>query len=209
MKLYLIYIKVPEKEFNRRFKFIISNAHSYNYKHHTKILKGLYAFTDDEDKLNKFLKQRSKYIFKVKEKEFKSEMELRKFTWDNDELRLIYKNFDDLDDGGGNVSVLTKNEVSQVIDNLYENMFEFVVKEGVFSFDYEIFNDKIIDALDILGYTYIYDKFICSDEDRIDEMGFNESYSLTRFGRKFSSIVNFKSEFDFFKYLFRYTFFGI
>ena len=71
--------------------------------------------------------------------------------------------------------------------------------------DYEIFNDSIINALDIIGYTSEYDINHSNDDERIERANFQESFNLTPLGNK---RIDIHTEANMLLYLYRVMFVG-
>lgn len=200
MKLYLIYAKIPESEFNKTIKYLIPNV--YDYRWINEKFYGLYAWTKSKSKLNDFLEVRYKKAFEVSKKNIDDdEYQMFKDHYNLLELvRHIYKY--------GNKKkeievVTTKNEEIESIGNGSENYNDFGPRVHPDA-NYRLFKDDIIHALDMIGYTSAYD--LCyGNMEEADNASFNMSYNIGSMG---STIACKPSELELLVYLFYYTFYG-
>lgn len=196
--IYLIYISIDESTFNI-FKYVLPNVHDYKWIDDK--FYGLYAWTNGKSKLTDFMEVRDNKVFNVSKKELdEDEYDLFKDHFHLLELkRYNYKTNDKKD----MEVVSTKNEMIEIFSNGKENYMEFgpTVDD---SFNYRIFKKDLINALDILGYTSIYDLNYGSMEEN-DLASYNGSYGLGPVG---NMILAQPSELNLLIYLFYYTFYG-
>ena len=219
--LYMIYIIVPSDVFNSRIKYLIDSRYS-TFKYKDGFITGLYAWSTNKKLVKKFIESRAD-VFKVKKKEM-SDASYKKYKKNYFDLRLEDRRY------FADVSI-RDNDVEKVVESdLYMDVistkFEFIaatyeISENMASFgpasylsyDYKIFNDLIIEALDVLQYTLLYDTFVPtnpeSDEmlEREDVAHYNSGFNLTPYS---NIMLDFTSnECVALLYLFSYTFFGV
>lgn len=199
--VYLIYIKVDNDSFNT-LKYIIPNVHDYIWRDEK--FYGMYAWTSSKSKLSDFLETREEKVFVTSKKELDSdEFELFKEHFYTLELNRYKYNTIRLDKKETVEVVSTKNEYIEVVENGSENYQEFgpTVSDR---FNYKIFNKDIIKALDILGYTEVYDLNYGTYDDSV-LADYNKSFGLTPLGNIISTTP---SALSLLIYLFYYTFYG-
>lgn len=227
-EIYLVYIILPYKVYDSRIRYFMDSKYN-TFRHKDGYVKGLYAWCTKKSILKKFLNTRAD-IFKVKKKEI-SDKAYNKYKKDYSDLKLDERRFyvdtslrevyskyfieDDKheipDDIYSDV-VTTKFEFNSAVIELSENMISFGPASHL-SYDYKIFNDRIIEALDILQYNTLYDLYLPtnpeSDEmiDRNNVADYNLSFRRTSRGHLTKSFD--EDEFVGLLYLFSYTFFGV
>lgn len=223
-KIYLIYVSIPRSVFDDGVKFILSNQQEFTYDD-TKGMYGLYAWSNKKDIIEEFFEGRVNKIYDLKTIEFDDKDEYKKFKSDKSQLRLDYRDYlidKSIVDGmvssriHGDIPskeltaddivkiVTTQNEHYQTTEEGDENLYEFGPKPSDF-FDYMIFNDKIIKALDWLNYSSKYDD-LYSDKDRREWSNYNKSFNMSLSGNYIMD--KFNNEINILLYLFHYFFYG-
>lgn len=199
--IYIIYIKIDEDTFNI-FKYIIPNVHDFKWRDDN--FYGMYAWTTSKSKLSEFLEIREKSIFNISKKEIDDEeYKMFKSHYHLLELKRYDYNSNRTNKDEYVKVVTTKNEKIEVQDNGSENYNEFGPAVSSL-FNYKIFKKDIIQALDIVGYTGLYDVNY-GNLDYMDAANYNKSYGLTPLG---NSILTNPSDLSLLVYLFYYTFYG-
>ncbi len=224
--IYLIYIVLPNKVFDSRIKYLMDSKYN-TFRHKDGIVTGLYAWSNKKSIVKKFIDTRTD-IFDVKKKEI-SDKVYKKYKKDYSDLKLeerrfysdtalresYHKYIDDknpVSDNDFADVVTTKFEFVASTIEMKENMMAFG-PAAFLSFDYKLFNERIIEALDILQYNLLYDIYVPtnpeSDEmfERKDVADYNASFSRTNRGNEIFSFDN--DEYITLLYLFSYTFFGV
>lgn len=175
MNIYMVFAVLTDDVYENRMRYLLFEKYRFNHKDN-KTYVGLYAWTTKKKYLKGFLKDRDESIYIIKER-FMTESEFLSFK-DIYEMEKIVRNDFDLDNNGNVVEMFTtKNEYVSVYDNGNENLEE-IMSQNVY-FDYTMFTDDIIRALDIIGYCSRFD-ILCDNIDRVAEENFNESFGLTR-----------------------------
>ena len=234
MKLYKIYLTIPEEIYNKRIKYLVSKEsfEGYHFKKNKKYVYGLYAWTTKKKYIEEFKRTRFMDAFSINKSEidedefedFKSKystlkLDMRKFfysaeinpdNYDYDSYMLTIKTVN-ASDINNNIVLTTKQEWIESTQHLRENMEEHYASN--ISFDYKIFKRHIQEALDILGYTTMFDLHNStnpeSDEyiSRSLKAENNYHHNKTVFGNELIKYNN--NEYAGLLYLFSYLFFGI
>lgn len=205
-KIYFVYAEITESEFNRRIKYLVNNNnHEFRWKHNKAY--GLYAWTTSKKLLNEFLEYRNNDIYTVVKKELLDDYELEKVskTYSDSKIKIskFYCDYEKSDKGNYVELPVTDNEHYNVSVCGEENMEEFGPK--IPDIDYHMFNKKVQEALDTIGYTTDYDVSFSNDDD-IAFADNQKSYGLTVMGRKYP--YKKRNEFNTLLYLFHFMFFG-
>ena len=214
-KVYMIYVSVPTDIFNTRLKYLLSSVSNYDYRHkkNEKYLYGFYAWTKDKKILSEFLDTRYADTFDVIKKDLDND-ELEEFKSVYNYLKLNiyeYKYNKNLYESESEKMVTTRHEYIQCTNYLTENLINFY-EERYITIDYKIFNDDIQNALDILGYTTIYDTNIDKssryEDDEIRRLRAEKKQlqNKTVFGHELIHYYN--NEYAGLLYLYSYLFFG-
>ena len=128
------------------------------YKRNNGLLPELYGVTDNKEIRDVFLKDRDKTLFISLKKDF-TKKDYKLFLSDHYGYELKYRNFDTDDEKangplGKSVSIVTTfNEEMQTYlkqDRVYEILAEYT-NDFV-----TLFNDELLEALNLLGYFNIY-----------------------------------------------------
>lgn len=202
--VYLIYASIPELIFNK-VKYLMGTSGNYfKWKNHN--MYGLYAWSDDIKLVKEFTDLRYQEIYNIVKKKFEPD-EFKRFKKAHklDKLGLYKFKINNNE----KIDIVCTNNEHYVSTEEYESyMPEFgtiVYKEVPFS----IFNDKIINALDILGYVANYTRTYSDDEEYdaiISCIDHNESYGLTYFGNKIA--IDFHNEVGNFVLLYKFFLIG-
>ena len=214
MKVYGIYAIIPTEVFeSRMFKFVY-DKHKFSLSKNGNYYYGLYAWTTKKKVVKEFLDIRNKDMYKVKELKIDKEDE-KDFELDYKFEELSYYNYIA---GNEEYEVLTTlNEFTESCDNISENLndllYDILTNEVA---DYDILNQDLIDALDIIGYTSYYDiecggnPDLVTDEEAITRREFaeyHESFRQTVFGRNYVDFT--KNEFAALLYIYEPMFMGV
>lgn len=182
-KVYFIYVIIPENIYNKTIKYIISNSHDYRWKHGK--MFGLYAWTTKKKVVKEFFEIRDKRIYTLVEKEITGEYyDELKSTHSSLELKLrSYDHFNDKQELEKIDVVSTKNEwVCATIDNMeYIDDFGPAVYGDL---PVDLFNDKLINALDVIGYVSKY-YIEYGTESEADMSSYNLSFGISERGNVF------------------------
>lgn len=218
-KVYMIYASVPTDIFNTRLKYLLHSVSNFDYRHkkNEKYICGLYAWTKDKKILSEFLETRYADAFDVIKKDF-DRYKMGKFNYEADNtaydyLKLKsykYKYNKNRDDSEYEEMVTTQYEHIQCTNYLTENLINFYEERSI-SVDYKVFNDDIQNALDVLGYTTIYDTNIdkssrYDNEIRRLRAEKKQLQNKTVFGHELIHYYN--NEYVGLMYLYSYLFFG-
>jgi hypothetical protein len=203
--VYLINAMIPRDLYDKGLKFLLHSKSDFRLN--SNVMTGIYAWTTSKKYLDDFLTVRDKSIYKVIPIEFDDKEEFKSFKNDNKESMLSYQTFNSsfYTEKTKEVEILvTFNEYIQSTEYGEENMYEF----GCFNMNlinYNIFKDKLIDDLDILNYTYEYDKRNENEEKEL--VDYNRSFGLTSRG----SLIRFDSdnEVNILLHLFKFFFSGV
>lgn len=202
-RVYFIYVAIPEVTFNT-IKYMLGNTEQYRWKHDK--MFGLYAWTSSKSIAKEFFEVRNKDIYTLIKKDV-DEDELNHLKSDYNllklERRIYYLNGDNILDKSVEI-VSTKNEYVCVTSDSEEYMWEFgpQIEEDT---PYRIFNDKIIEALDTIGYNNGYDLRYGTDAE-IDAANYNASFGLTPLGKRQKIVYD--NQMNILLYLFKFFFYG-
>lgn len=200
--VYLLNTKIPRHIYDSYIKFILPTHDNFRACGND-MVEGIYAWTDKKKYLNDFFELRPRDLYGIITIVFDDKEEFHKFSVDNKECRLDYHDFDSGSDDGKSIGILTTfNEFIQVTENGSEYLEEFGINH-LDLVDYEIFNGKIIDALDELNYTYEFDSQY-GDESRLDNASFQSSYNLSSMGSRLQ--FNIRNEVNVLLHLYRFFF---
>lgn len=202
-KVYFIYAIIPENIFNT-VKYMLGNADKYRWKHDK--MFGLYAWTTSKSIAKEFFEVRNKNIYTLIKREVDDD-EYERIKYDFNVLKLdrrvYYLDRDHKNDKSVEI-VSTKNEYVCTTMEYEEYLWEFgpPISEDV---PYNMFNDKVLQALDTIGYTKGYDLNYGVDDSR-DTVEYNLSFGLTPLGNK--EKLTYDNQMGILLYLFRYFFHG-
>lgn len=202
-KIYFIYAAIPEKVFNT-VKYMLHNADTYRWK--SGKMFGLYAWTTSKAIATEFFEIRNKNVYTLIKKDI-DEDEYKHIKDQFNVLKLDHRRYyftHEREKENSIEIVSTKNEFVCTTMDAEEYLFEFgpPINESI---PYQIFNDKVMYALDLLGYTKNYDlKY--ADETQVDFTNNQLSYGLTVLGT--TDKIRYDNEMNILLFLFRYFFYG-
>ena len=202
-KVYLVYATIPYKIFIK-IKYMLPKIEKFKSKGNNMV--GLYAWTTNKEYVEEFLEIRNNSIYTVKKVDIEEKGELKsiKDNYGTSELKPYEYYLDSDDKDSEHVDIIsTKNEfVCSTIDS-EEYLFDFgpSVEEEA---PYVIFNDDIIEALDVLGYTDKYDLSF-GDSEKVDLVSYNNSFGVSVMER---SKIKFTNQMNILLYLFSFFFYG-
>lgn len=205
-KIYFIYAIIPEKIYNEKIKYIISNIHDFRWKHGN--MYGLYAWSTSKKIIKEFFEVREKSMYTLVKKDIYDEEEIEKMrkTYTELELKRRQYYFDKTQDKKESLLIVsTKNEFVQSTEFYEENLYEFGPPIEKIA-NYSVFKDKIIKALDKIGYVGAYDQLYGTESD-VDLCLYNKGFGLTKYGYKDISLNGY-NQMNVLLYLFRYFFYG-
>ena len=202
--VYFIYVSIPQKIFDSKIKFLLSNTEDFRFKRNT--MYGLYAWSTKKKIVKEFFELREPKIYTLVEKEIDSEEYFEHFKSKYSNLELTIREYDRKD--GANLKtteiVTTKNEwVNSTIDN-EQNLWEFG-PEVFEDIPYKLFKNKVINALDLIGYIDTYIRKFGTNEE-IDDENYNRSFGLTSNGNEYR--LNTSDTVNVLLYLFHFLFYG-
>lgn len=202
-RVYFIYVAIPENIFNT-VKYMLGTTDKYRWKHDK--MFGLYAWSSSKSIVKEFFEVRDKDIYTLVKKDVDDE-ELNHLKNDFNLLKLdrrIYYLDGDMKLDKSVEIVSTKNEFVCATIEAQEYLWEFgpPIMEEV---HYNIFNDKILKALDTIGYTKNYELIYGVDGDR-DTAEYNLSFGLTPLGNRDKFVYD--NQMGILLYLFKYFFYG-
>lgn len=200
MKVYFIYATIPREVYDEKIKFLL--GHEYDFRVKKDKMYGLYAFTKSKKLLNDFLYVRNKKNLYTVIKAEVDEYDYEHYRDERSNLKLQRSSFETLE-GETMEIVVTKNEEYIIKYDKEEYMHEFGFKPYR-DLNYVIFNKKLQNSLDKLGYVKLYDTFYGNEED-LGYVGYQESFNLTPLG---NDIIPLYSEVNVLLYLFRFMFMG-
>lgn len=226
MKIYKLYLTVPEYIFNTRLKYLIDSVDKVNYKIKGNDVVILYAWTPKKKLVKKFLEERCQSVFTVKTQDIDYDEDYDDFLSNNSTSKLYEENvaliqgYDSYErESGVNIidtdnfvkMIVTKFEVDNFSTYRSENMNEFGPKINA-DIDYDLFNDDIKSALNVLGYTTLYDSSFnmyyghgCGSISRYERAMVVENM-LDSCGDEITGLM--QIEYVVFVYLYSYTFIG-
>ena len=238
MKLYKIYLSIPENIYNRRIKWLVSKETftDYHFRKDGKHVYGLYAWATKRKIIDEFKSTRFMDAFVINKSnideddlaDFKhkySNLELKSriyyFSVRYDPNHFMYHedNVDIVDNASVNNKmemissevVTTKQEWIESTHNLHENMDRYCMTST--KIDYKIFKSHIIDALDVLGYTITHDlKFestLSGDEAFSRQIKAERNYHHNVTIKGNKLIKYHENEYVGLMYLYSYLFFGV
>ena len=201
MNVYFIYAEIPRYDYDERLKFLLSDQHDFRAKGN--YMRGLYAITNNKKFLKEFFNLRG-----GNEMYTTIKRDLDEDDWDMirnqySDLILRKSHFGDRKNKKMEL-IVTKDEETTVQYDGRAYMIEF--GPSIYAnIDYRIFNDSIMNALDIIGYTSDYDINHSNDDERIENANFQESFLLTPLGHK---RIDINTETNMLLYLYRVMFVG-
>ena len=183
-KIYYIYAMIPEYIYNQKIKYLLSSSqYDFRWKHGK--MYGLYAWTTSKKMMKEFFEVRDNKIYNVIKNDMYDKEELDRLKSNYPDLELGYRRYyyDDCENEEDSILITsTKNEHINSTEFPEEYLYEFGPKASD-EFVYYIFKDKIIKALDILGYTTSYDIEYGTEAEN-DAAQYNLSFNLTKYGNK-------------------------
>ena len=226
-KVYLIYVKIPTYIYLDRLCHLVTN-NDFRFRQKGKYILGLYAWTDDKKLLKEFMETRYAPIFKVKKtrkdnledilpKDISITLKLEEHNYFHDsdfdpEFSNVDDTISDIVKSRSELIVSTREEYNNCAWSLSENMLEYgpakyIVREN----DYTIFNDELIDALDILGYISNYDLLYANASNMYDVNDYNRSFGTSYRGHNITNNIlcnMHNNQYYGFIYLYSYLIFG-
>lgn len=209
-KVYLLYIILSITEYKDKYYTILEKPHQYKKLDEERMI-GLYAFTTKKSYMKEFLKVRNKKRFYLKTVEMEED-EFHEWRIDNLTFELSKYPIPTDKTKENNVIVLcTKYEYIMVTENTKELLIEQF--QPYLTVDYMVFTEEYQKALDIIGYTTMYDIIVGGDpnifseeemEERVDYANYNLSFNQTIYGKLYP--INFVNQFNLFISLFRFSF---
>ena len=201
MNVYFIYAEIPRRDYENTLKYLLSDQHDFRSK--GDCMRGLYAITNNKKFLKGFFNIRGGNEMYTTVKR-----DLEDDDWDMirdqySDLVLRKSHFEERIEEKMK-RIVTKNEETTVHYDGRAYMTEFGPSMYA-NVDYELFNDSIINALDIIGYTADYDVNHSNDDERVERAFFQESYALTPLGNK---RIDINTETNMLLYLYRVMFVG-
>lgn len=199
MKVYMLYLKIPETEWSQEIRHLLPNPTAYNLIDDSYV--GFYAWTDNEEMLANFLaiRDKKKYIVvptKIKKSQYKN------FRLEYKIYRIDYYSY------RPDIEIKGHDDERHILSVFHEN--SGVMEDGdilfyddmltVNNYDYTFFKVKYQKCLDILGYTTLYDVLMCGLDDsltkeeteEIESRGefasYQQSYGLTVDGNEYLDI---------------------
>lgn len=201
--VYFIYVAIPYDIFDSKIKYMISNPNSYKYKHDKKF--GLYAWTTKKSLVKNFLETRVSNIYTFVDKEVTDEF-LKDLKSNNGALQLEIRDFEYIKNKKIKHAeiISTKDEwrCSCMDAREYIEEFKPIPKE---EFNINIYNSKVFDALDKIGYISDY-MIYYGNSDEIDFENYNLAYGVTGRGNCISH--KHIDNVNVLLYLFHYLFYG-
>ena len=229
MKVYMLYLTVPEDIFQTKLKYLIGSVEKLNFRLKEGNAIVLYGWTSKKKHLKRFLDERCSEVFSIKTKEFNDEEDYEEFAYNNAKLELMIgeiglspacdgyerlandENDSIIDKENFTKMVMTKFESENIGLYRSENMNEFG-PSAYADMDYCIFKDEIIAALKVLGYVTLYDssysQYFPTSEDRLRK--YEEAMDVINLLDMDSDLITplIKTEYVSFIYLYSYTFIG-
>ena len=204
-KIYYIYAIIPEYLYNKKIKYLFSSQHDFRWKHGN--MYGLYAWSTSKKKVKEFFEVREKSIYTVVKSDLYDDSEIARLKDMHSDLELKRRRYyyDDCKNDEDSILITsTKNEhvSSTEFSEEFINEFGPQVSE---MFSYSIFKDKVIRALDILGYTTRYDIEYGNDQES-DLANYNLGFNLNTFGNP--TRIKFDNQMNNLIYLYSYFFYG-
>ena len=215
MKIYFIYASIPQRIFDNRLKFLIPMKSTFVHKNGNMV--GIYAWTNKKKLLKEFLEVRENSIYTVMKEEIDDD-DFNNFRRENIEMMLERKEFF-ITGLNRTVGFSTGNGVKLKCIECIVTRFEYVnatedgnacIHEYLIQnlcVDWTFFNEDIVYALDVLGYTTIFDNFLTSSDTRRDACNYSSSFELTPNG--YPITLNIMCELFVLLYTFSYMFYGV
>lgn len=212
MKVWKFYLEMPTSLYDNKFHLLISNHFDFKTtKRGTKT--GLYAWTDSKEIKNGFLKTRNKDVFTV-EKEDIDKYELEDLKNTHHKQYISFREFTTYDENNKKTKMMilcTLDEyISSTLDNDGRENMEWLPKMTYESkIPYKHFNEKLTRALAFIGLIDDYIRSNGMSETDSEQLDYNQSYGLSRYGGTNivqKSLKNYFDEFRVLLLLFEYTF---
>lgn len=188
-KVYLVYAKIKEDDFLSRMRYLLYNKYAFKKNDTNDDYMGLYAWSTDKTIIDEFLSIRNNdiYIIKTKKMDYEEYDEFRR-NYSTEKMKIYMYELLSIENKSTEIQIAsTKNEYDTITMDGEENMFQWSPE---FKTDYIIFNDEIIDALDIVAYTTVHDMNWSIYEDRADYASNMVSYGLTVNSHKYIPFYN-------------------
>ena len=190
MTAYLIYSKIPVELYDKKLKYLISNAFEYRCKDNLMI--GLYGWTTNKKYMKEFLQTRNSKMFNIVKKDIdKSDKPILKEKYFN--LEIKPREFVRIDDNNKEqlINIITTLDEHIACTEDAEQWINEINIDLLSGVPVYLFNDKVFDALDILGYVdmyYLFNGTSDEDEEELQDMNdyttYNNSYGFTTNGHK-------------------------
>lgn len=204
MKIYEIYVEIPEDIFTVRYKYFLSPAAISRFKRKKDKMKGFYAWTNKKKIVKDFFKDRERakdiYTLKVKDDVDESDISYYKDTFYGEEL--LYHSFHDLSDDTDIYIATTEKEYDVVMAHFYD----FAPKTYKDA-PYMIFKNDIMCALDHFAYTSIWAMMNVDSLDTLDLVNYQSSYRLGLLGKELYVVFE-NNDLQRLIYIFDYFFLG-
>lgn len=181
MRIYKLYLRVKQEEYDSFFHLIIPNWYYYDFYEKDNRFIGLYAWTDSKEILYQFFEFRKLKRFWI-DKVKMSKKEFETFRVEQKEFQLVEEEIYD------ETFILPIHERETICNTGSEMLAEYIQRYG---YDYEFFQEKFIESLDSMGYTTYFDLYVGGDPDfvtleciqeRMETSDYNLSFGLTTNG---------------------------
>lgn len=207
MKIYKIYIYIPDIVFNKKLMYLLPELELYTPA--KKGMRGFYGWTDKKEVLDQFKNERSiavskdVYIFKKKDGD-EDDLQYMKLNHPNQEIK-PYEFDNDSTDSSVTVMCTTYSEYLHATENSEDRMLSFgpQIYDGLSPY---FFKDSVIEALEGLYYTSIYAQKNAKTIDMLDQFGYNRSFGIGPYGYKI--LIAYSNKFLVLIYLFAYMYMG-
>lgn len=210
--VYMIYVRLPNDVY-KNIAWVLPTDN--DYVHYGDYYLGLYAWTTKKEYADRFLNERKEcnfYILKVKTVDDSVINEL-KDTKSYDKLSEYSFDTGDYNDLQSIKMIVTKNEYDQIVDDPSIYYFTDITNIHQLS-EYYWFNDELIAALDLMGYTTEHDingsdPDYWTEEEQSEMMEYasnNLSYLLTVRGNSYYGFC--ENKFALLLFIFRDLFLG-
>lgn len=199
MKIYMLYIKIPVKDFTNRVRELLPKVS--NYRRTDDYYIGFYAWTESKALLKEFFKIRNKDKYILKKHEIDEDL-YTQFRIFNKEYQIGYYSFYNELKLGEDTENKHESE-KHILSVFHENNEIMYEGEALFydefyestSYDYLFFKKKYQECLEILGYSSLFDQ--CGiydnedeDDDRMETADYQASFGLTINGYKLLGLVD-------------------
>lgn len=210
MKVYLVFAKIFAKEYDTKLKYLLGERQNFSYRYKKDqdqgFYYGLYGWATNKVDLKKFLSSRNPEKVVIKKKVLEKE-EWKKFKSQFKKQKI--KEYDFCVDEESYPLIATWFEHYNCSSYYFENYVQFSLPSYA-TIDYSIFDEKIQEALDLIGYTFIHDTYNANDETigdgRKELADYNAGFDKTPFGNPIPQEIVEKNEYALFFRLYDYFF---